>query len=96
MTREDGKCKYTLGHPNPELERPFHLTPDEREAVAIYFEAVAFSGVDASGLPRISNIELVLKSRGIDPAGDGFHALKERLLTLANHVRKRLSESKTS
>ncbi len=93
MERADGKCKYTAGHPKPELEYPFQRTPDEREATAIYFEAVAFSGVDTSGLPSIHNVELVLKSRGIDPASDEFHGLKERLLLITNHVRKRLSES---
>lgn len=93
MTREDGKCKFTLGHPNPELEFPFQLTPEEREAISIYLETVSFSGVDAAGLPSIEKLDFVLRTRGIDPDGDEFFNLKQRLLILTNKVRKHHQET---
>lgn len=61
MQDAEGLCVFTRDHKEPELRRPFHLTPDEREAWNVYRLARSLSRHDARGLPTLENLDLTLR-----------------------------------
>ena len=66
---------------------PINLTPDERMALEIYHDAVAFSGVDANGLPLITNLQFAIEAAQLNQTPDERYFLCQRVKMIAAKMR---------
>lgn len=87
-TDPDGFCIYTRDHKNPDLRRPFQLSPEESLALDVYHTARALSDFDPRGLPTLSNLELTLRESHLTLEPGQRRALLLRVATIHNKIRE--------
>lgn len=87
MADPGGLCVFTREHKDPELRRPFQLSPGELLAFDLYKTARALSEFDSRGLPTLSNLDLALRESCLTLEPGERRALLQRVAVIHNTIR---------